>query len=381
MLRPIEPGGVGRDAGGRTWPRVAAKVFVFTVIGTLLYIAHAAFIPVALALLLSVVLSGPVEALHRHHVPRSVSATLILVIALALIGGAINLLWGPAQDWFAKAPQTMASVRHKARPVTKFFSHLDDLRATAANIGPPAKAVAAPAAPVAVQTGPILILNVSAPIIAALLTFTIVTLFLLAGGPPMLARMTAAFANDLEASHVLKIIERVRNELGHFYLVTTLINIGLGTVTGLVMWAWGMPTPYLWGALAALLNYVPYAGPVTTLGVLTIVAVVSFNKLGPVFGVAGSYVVVAALEGQVVQPLLVGRHLQVNPLLIFLGLWFGGLYWGVAGVILATPTLVALKVISERAKSGKPMMEFLGPNDQAPERDDRLHQLVSKLES
>jgi len=96
---------------------------------------------------------------------------------------------------------------------------------------------------------------------------------------------------------------------------------------------------------------------------------------------AGSGHPTSSMSAADLMAVLVGRHLQVNPLLIFLGLWFGGLYWGVAGVILATPTLVALKVISERAKSGKPMMEFLGPNDQAPERDDKLHQLVSKLES
>ena len=89
-------------------------------------------------------------------------------------------------------------------------------------------------------------------------------------------------------------------------------------------------------------------------------------------GIAGTYVVIAMLEGQIVQPLLVGRRMEVNPLLIFLGLWFGGLFWGIPGIILATPTLVALKVIAENTKSGKPMLEFLGPNDQTPNRDAAL---------
>ena len=87
------------------------------------------------------------------------------------------------------------------------------------------------------------------------------------------------------------------------------------------------------------------------------------------------------IEGQIAQPLLVGRRLEVNPLLIFLALWFGGLFWGVAGVVLATPALVALKVISENTKSGRPMMEFLGPNDQKPQRDAKLYKLVRRLES
>ena len=363
------------------WVRAAAKTFIFLALGVLLYVAHNAFAPVALALLMALVLSGPVEALHKHRVPRPLSAVLILVVTLTLIGGAVSLLWTPAQSWFAKTPETISLLQHKARPLTRFIGHLDDLANRASTLGPVSKASSPPVVAVATPSGPGLIINASGPIIASLLTFVIVTLFVLTGGPPMLARMTAAFVDDLDASHVQMIIEKVRVELGRFYLTTTFINIGLGVITGFAMWAWGMPNPYLWGALAALLNYIPYAGAITTVSVLTLVAVVSFNTLGQILGVAATYVLIATIEGQVAQPLLVGRRLEVNPLLIFLALWFGGLYWGIAGIVLATPSLVALKVIAQNAKSGRPMMEFLGPNDQAPDRDAKLYKLVGKREA
>jgi len=151
-------------------------------------------------------------------------------------------------------------------------------------------------------------------------------------------------------------------------------------VTGLAMWAWGMPTPYLWGALAAVLNYIPYVGAGTTLLAISLVAVMSFDTLKQVVGVAGTFAAFVTIEGQVVQPLLVGRRLEVNPLLIFLGLWFGGLFWGIAGIILATPALVALKVIAENISSGKQLMEFLGPNGQSPGRDVQIKRIVRRLE-
>jgi predicted PurR-regulated permease PerM len=131
------------------------------------------------------------------------------------------------------------------------------------------------------------------------------------------------------------------------------------------MMACGMPTPILWGILAAVLNFIPYAGPATTLMVLTLVAFVTFNGLGQVIAVAASYLILATIEGQLVQPLLVGRRLKVNPLLVFLALWFGGLFWGIAGIVLATPALLALKVVAEHAVSGTALMEFLGPNEKA----------------
>jgi predicted PurR-regulated permease PerM len=360
------------------------KVLLWGAIGLFLYEAHVAFIPVALALLFGLILSAPVESLHKFHVPRSLSAALILVFVLSAIGGVMALMWAPAQDWFARAPQTMHVVKQKISPIAKFMNRVDELRKNMDNLGAQGHA-AAPASPApspaaSTVSAPALLLDVGGPAIAAVLTFVIVTLFLLTGGPPMMARMTAAFVDNLKASNVLHIIEQVRGEVGHYYLTTTLINIGLGTVTGLAMWAWHMPTPYLWGGLAAVLNYIPYAGPGTTLLLLTLVAVVSFSTAGQILGVAGTYLLISVIEGQLVQPLLVGRRMEVNPLLIFLGLWFGGLFWGIAGIILATPTLVALKVVAENTKSGKPMLEFLGPNNQTAGRCAKLKKFARRLE-
>jgi predicted PurR-regulated permease PerM len=366
----------------RSRPITTGKVIVWGALGLLLYVAHAAFIPVALALLFALILSGPVEALHKTHIPRSVSASLILVLVLTALVAIVVSMWTPAQGWFARAPQTMAMIKRKINPVARVINHMDELRKDAGAMGTQGRATAtAPAAAVvATESAPALILDVGGSAIAGVLTFVIVTLFLLTGGPPMMAKMTAAFADNLNASYVLHIIDQVRAEVGHFYVTTTLINVALGTATGFAMWAWGMPTPYLWGAMAAVLNFIPYAGAGTTLLVISLVAVVSFDTLGHILGVAGTYVALAAIEGQIIQPLLVGRRMEVNPLLIFLGLWFGGLFWGIAGIILATPALVALKVIAENTKSGRPMMEFLGPNDQKPNRDAKLKRFARRSE-
>src|SRR5580698_1727721 len=353
------------------------RVLVWGAIGLLLYVAHVAFIPIALALLVALVLSGPVEALHRIRVPRAIGAALILIFLLASVAGAVDLMWNPAQQWFAAAPQTMKVIKRKLSPATKFITHVEDLRNSAGSLAatghaPPA---AAPAAP-DTESGPAFFLDTTREVLVSALTFVIVTLFLLAGGPPMLARMTAAFTDDLNAGHVLAIIENVRGEVGRFYVTTALINLGLGLATAGTMMALGMPTPFLWGALAATLNFIPYAGAVTTLTVITLVAFVTFDGIGHVAAVSCSYIVLAGIEGQIIQPLLVGRRLEVNPLLVFLALWFGGLFWGLAGVILATPALVALKVVAEHAISGKALMEFLGPNDPSLDGKMRLAKLV-----
>lgn len=355
----------------------AAKGILVFLVGVLLYVAHAAFIPVALAMLFGLILSSPVEALHKLGVPRGISAVLILIVALSAFAGLIALVWNPAQDWYASAPHTLSVIQKKITPVARLMAHLEELTSRAGAVGSPGHpaAVAMPVAPPP-QSGSAAVLAEVRDSAVGLATFVIITLFLMAGGPPMIARMTAAFFDHLKANHILRLIEKVRSEVGHFYVTTALINLGLGVGTTVAMIGWGMPTPYLWGSLAAVLNFIPYVGPITTLVLLTVVAIVSFDGLGHVFGVSLTFVGLTVFEGQLIQPWLVGRRLEVNPLLIFLALWFGGFFWGIAGVVLATPALVALKVIAEHAANGDSMLQFLGPNDPSPSRYERIRSVA-----
>jgi predicted PurR-regulated permease PerM len=352
------------------------KILAVGALGLLLYVAHVAFIPVALALLAALILSGPVEALHKLHIPRSISAIIILVIVLGATAEVVDLMWAPTQQWYAAAPQTIKVIKRKLNPALKFLTHVEELRSTAGSLAATGQTTAAAVvAPAEKESAPELIFEATREVMVSTLTFVIITLFLLAGGPPMLARMTAAFVDDLNSAHVLDIIEKVRGEVGRFYVTTGVVNLGLGCATAGAMALCGMPTPYIWGIMAAVFNFIPYAGSAATFAMLTLVAFVTFDGMGRVLAVAGSYLVLAVLEGQIVQPLFVGRRMRINPLLIFLGLWFGGLFWGIAGVILATPALLTLKVVAENATRGKSVMEFMGPNNQTTEGEKILKKL------
>jgi predicted PurR-regulated permease PerM len=345
----------------------AVRLLVAGALGLLLYFAHVAFIPVALALLISLVLSGPVEALHDRHVPRSLSAALIMAAILGIMVALVNFMSEPAQKWFAAAPHTVRLIERKIRPFEQIMARIGELRNSAGNIGsgPPPAQAAAPAPPPAAapqESAPAMLFDSARSVVLSSVTIVILTLFLLSGGPPMLARMTAAFASDLKSAHTLAVIENVRSEVGRFYVTTALINVGLGIATSLAMMACGMPNPFLWGTMAFILNFIPYAGPTVTLLVLTVVAIISFDGLGHAAAVAGCYLALATVEGQFVQPLLVGRRLQLNPMLVFLALWFGGLFWGIAGIILATPTLAALKVVATHSAGGQQLLDFLSPH-------------------
>jgi predicted PurR-regulated permease PerM len=364
-LVPTETqGSGGQPVRAKSSRRVTAVgLLVAGAVGLLLFFAHVAFVPIALALLLALVLSGPVEVLHGWRVPRGVSAAVLMIAILGAFAALVNFITVPAQQWFAAAPHTLRIIEKKIRPLEQIMGRVDDLRNSAGNIGSPTHGTPQPAAAASPEeSAPVMLLDATRGVIISCVTVIILTLFLLAGGPPMLARMTSAFASDLNSGHIICVIEKVRSEVGRFYVTTALINVGLGLATAFAMMACGMPNPFLWGTMAGILNFIPYVGSTTTLIVLTVVAIVSFDGLSHVLAVAGSYLALGTIEGQFVQPLLVGRRLQLNPLLVFLALWFGGLFWGVAGIILATPTLVALKVVAEHSKDGEPLLNFLSPH-------------------
>jgi predicted PurR-regulated permease PerM len=360
------------------------RVLALTAVGAVLYFGHAAFVPVVLAVLFSLVLTTPVEALHRRGLPRGVAAALILLCFVALIGGAVNLLWTPAQSWWDSAPRTIRTIERRLRPLSRLVGRIEILTDRADQIASapaapvrnplpapgttaaaPAPAPAPPAA--APSRGPtasnaLTLLDVTRTAIMEIVTIVITMMFLLTGGPPMLARMSAALGSDLQSSHMLKLIHAVRSEVGRYYGSIALINLGLGLATAGVTMALGMPSPILWGAVAAVFNFVPYVGSATTLLLLTLVAFVSFDTVGRVIAVAGAYLALATIEGQIVQPLVVGRRLELNPMIVFLALWFGGWFWGIAGIVIAVPMLVSIKVIAEHVRGGRPLQEFLNPD-------------------
>jgi predicted PurR-regulated permease PerM len=342
----------------------ALLVLATVTVGALLYFGHEVFKPVALALLFALVLSNAVEGLHRFGLPRAVSAFLMLLILITGIGAATDALIEPAQKWLASAPSTLQVVERKIRPVERWMHRLEGLTHRAGEMGGSHGMTPGPGGPppAAAPLSGSEVLSATGATLADIVTIVILTLFLLSGGPPMLARMAASLGSDLQAVHALRAIDAIRIELGRYYGTITLINIGLGAATAVAMLLLGVPNPYLWGAVAAVLNFIPYVGSATTLLLLAVVALVSFDDLGHVFGVAGSYLALATVEGQVLQPLLVGRRLDLNPILVFLAVWFGGWFWGVAGIVIAVPTLVALKVAATHSEHAGAIVAFLSPS-------------------
>jgi predicted PurR-regulated permease PerM len=326
-------------------------------------------IPMVLALLIALVLSGIVETLRRYRIPRGVSAVVLLLLIGIALGAVLHAVWTPAQQWIESAPRVLRTIEHKTRSAQSVVRRIDALAKRASEIaGAVEPAGSVSMAPPPASMSAMDVVEGTSGVVAALLMGAALTLLLLAAGPPTLARMTAPVATDGRAVHVLRVIEAIRLEVGRYYGTLAIINLLFGTATTLLMWLLGMPNPMLWGALAAVLNFIPYLGCATTFVVLTIVAFVSFTGISQTLLVGASFLLLAAIEGHVVEPVFLGRRLDLNPIIVLVALWVGAWIWGIAGMVIAMPFLVAVKVAASQSSNGGALVRFLSPPRGRPRR-------------
>ncbi len=329
-------------------------IAVVAVIGGL-YFARPALAPVLFAIVIALLLSPLVESLARWRVPRALAAALVVLSLLGFAGALLKYTWTPAREWIDRAPQTMRTIERKLRPLAGFVAKVESVTEQADRITEAGAAGKDRPAPVATSESKGLVASTQEWVVA-LVSVLVLCYFLLAGGPALIARASAWLPGRTGSRRALLVTEAVRRQLADYFAAVTLSNAVLGTATTVVMYVLDMPNPLLWGVVAFALNYVPYAGSAITFVLLAAVALVSFEGITAALLVAGAYLVLSTLEGQVVQPMLVGSRLDLEPVVIFLGLWFGGWLWGVAGVVLAVPVLVAVKAIAvemERTRGGQ----------------------------
>jgi predicted PurR-regulated permease PerM len=344
-------------------PKLVKAVWLVAVMGAgvILYFAQDVLIPVAMAVFLTLLLTPAVDRLQRWGLRRGFAVAIVMFVVFAAAAVAVNAAWGPATEWLARAPQTLRQIDPRLKPLREMFERVDAVAARAGQLTQGSAAVAGKPAivtPVAGQSTAIAITKS----FLEWLTVIPLTLFFLLGGPPLLARLGASLAGNEASVRTLKLTEAIRTEVGRYFGTVALINVGLGICTTAAMYALDMPNAILWGVMAALFNFVPYLGPIAAFFLLAVAALLTFESLGHALSVPGVFLCLHLIEGQIVQPLTVGRRFEVNALVVLLAVWFGYGFWGIPGMLLAMPAVVAVKVAAQYQPNWRTVRDFLSPN-------------------
>ncbi|WP_152664511.1 AI-2E family transporter [Devosia geojensis] len=153
-------------------------------------------------------------------------------------------------------------------------------------------------------------------------------------------------------AHMFRDIEQ---KVSRYLISITIINVGVGIVVSIIMWAIGMPSPLLWGALAAVLNYIPYVGMAVMWVILLAVGLGTRTGIEQILLPVGCYMVVNFLEGQLITPHFIGRAMTLNPFVIFLSITFWLWAWGPIGGVIAVPALLIAQSVLGHVVPSQPV--------------------------
>jgi predicted PurR-regulated permease PerM len=330
----------------RVASRWAILGIFFVVAIVALYLGRSVLMPVSAAVVIGITLSPIQRYAEEYRIPRFLSAALIVLLFVGSIWAAIWLSAGPLTEWASKAPELGTAIQDKMRLLDRPLAMMRDLQnaLTGAATGVPKQTVAVEPSPAAIASQAIIIIT---PALTELVVFFGTLLFLLVGINRMRRQLIVFFSSRDARLTVVRIWRDIEKNLVTYLATVTVINIGLGIATAVMLWLLGFPNPIAFGVLISVMNYLPYIGAAIFVAILFIVGLIALPTVGGALLAPALFVTIATIEGQIITPAIVGHRLTMSPFLVFLALAFWAWLWGPMGAFMATPFLIISLVVIE----------------------------------
>jgi predicted PurR-regulated permease PerM len=367
MKNPRAGGNSGR--GTETLPSLIALGNVVLIIASL-YWAQAILIPVALAILLTFLLSPVAGALERIALGRLPSVILIVVLTFSLLGGIgwiVTLQFGRLANelptYRTNIRQKIADVRGagKGGALEKVQKTVDEVASEIQKGEGPTKAkdqrppvIVQPADsfafwPVPAAVGPMVERFASAGLVIVLVIFMLIQ-------REDLRNRLIRLVGYGRLTFTTRALEEAGLRISRYLLMQTIINSSFGLAVGLVLYLIGMPYAALWGFFAAVLRFIPYVGPFAAAIMPSALSLVAFEGwLWPIL-VVGIFVAFELGCNMILEPLLYAESAGVSEVGLLVAVAFWTWLWGPIGLVLATPLTVCVVVFGKYV----PQMDFIG---------------------
>jgi predicted PurR-regulated permease PerM len=344
---------------------VLGIVIAVVVVGAL-YFGRVVFMPLALAFLFSLILTPLVALLEKIKLPRILAVLLVSVVLVALVG---LLGWKTSQQVVELSSQlptykkTLQDKIHalkrsngqslnKASDTVKELSNeMSGVATGSSSQNEPTKVPAAPGSsisrPLAVEVvSPTKLVESVENLLGPLGTAGVViifTVFILADRENLRNRLIR-LAGGGRLNTMTQALDEATQRINRYMFLQLAVNSGYGLVIFTALHFIGVPNASLWGVTATVLRFLPYIGPVVAAVMPIILSLAVFPGWGHALAIAGLFLVLELIVGNVVEPLLYGAHLGLSPLAILVAAAFWTLIWGLPGLVLSTPLTVCLLV-------------------------------------
>jgi predicted PurR-regulated permease PerM len=308
------------------------------------------FLPLAAALVIAIALVPFLEWMERRGVPSPLAALVAVVAFLLVANMAIVLIVVPAADWFRLLPERLPKIQNNLAPLIDLYSQLQ--RFVDGTVQMLASGPGAAASPVSVDAPRSLLqfAATSAPSAIVQMVFALLIIYFFLAGWTRLRRRTINSRGSFDgALAVARVIQNVVDATSAYVLTIAVINLCLGLSVAIALWLIGMPSPLMWGGIVAMLNFIPYFGPMLAAVLLGLGGLMVFDDVWMALLPAAIQVGFHLVEANAITPTVLGRRLTMNPLLILVALTFWGWVWGTPGALLGVPLLIIIQTVVSAA--------------------------------
>jgi len=351
---------------------------VLAVLGVVftLHWASAVFIPVVLGLMLSYALAPLVDRLQQLHLPRALAAALLLASIVGGLGWTVYTLSDDAAALVESLPEATQKVRdavHARRNEPE--SAMEKVQRAAAQLEQVAMEGGSPPAPARRGVTTVRIerphfdikdylwsgtIGVAASVGQAVVV-VFITFFLLASGRSFRRKVVRIAGPTFARRRItVEVLDEITQQVQRYLMVQVFTSLVVGVVIWLAFLAIGVEHAAVWGAIAFVLDFVPYLGAMTLASGSTLVAFLQFGSLDMAFLVGGVAMGVHTLSGNLLSPWLNSRAGRLNAVVVFIGVLAFGWLWGIWGLLLGVPVLATIKAVCDRVGNLKPVGDLLG---------------------
>jgi len=304
------------------------------------------FLPVTAALVIAIALVPLLEWFERRGLPSALSAFSCVLVFLAVVTFAILSIVIPAIDWVALLPERIGRVREKLEPLLDLVKNLERFVDRILRQLPSSPTGNTRTVQLETPNSMLDLLTSSAPHALIQLFFALLVIFFFLSGWTTMRKSTITSRGSFEgALTTARVIQQVVAATSTYLGTITFINVTLGAIVAGILWYLGMDSPLMWGGIVAVLNYIPYLGPIASALLLTLGGLVSFEDTWTALLPPLIFIGMHVVEANAITPSVVGKRVRINPLLILLSLSFWAWVWGTTGALLAIPLLIILKTV------------------------------------
>ena len=204
------------------------------------------------------------------------------------------------------------------------------------------------------------IFSTSGDVLAGIGLMLVLLFYLLSAGDRGLEKLVELMPSFAQKKRTVELSRAIEQSVSSYMLATFSINLVLGIVIGVGMWAIGMPNPILWGLIAMQLNFFPFLGAMAGAILVFLVAVISFDSVAYAFWAPGIYLTANLIEANLITPHVLGRSVSLHPVWLMIFFVIVSWIWGLGGAIIAVPILAVIKISCDHIEPLEPIGQFLG---------------------